>query len=109
MFPFKSITPEEFFANYKDQASVKLIDVREEEELEDVSTPLALHFPLSTFDPKVISRDISKDSKVFVLCRSGSRSKRAALILCQEGYTDVYNVEGGIMAWENGGFPVDRG
>ncbi len=109
MYPFKSVTPEEFYANHKNQASVKLIDVREDEELEDVSTPLALHFPLSTFDPKVVSQDIAKDSKVFVLCRSGSRSKRAALILCQEGYKDVYNVEGGIIAWEAGGLPVDRG
>lgn len=109
MYPFKSVTPEEFYTKYKDQASVKLIDVREDEELEAVSTPMALHFPLSTFDPKVVSQEITKDSKVFVLCRSGSRSKRAALILCQEGYTEVYNVEGGIMAWEAGGLPVDHG
>lgn len=109
MYPFKLVTPEEFFANHKDQKNNRLIDVREDEELEVVSTPLALHYPLSSFDPQTISKEVPKDSKVFVLCRSGARSKRAALMLCQDGYSDVYNIEGGIIAWEAGGFPVEHG
>ena len=108
MYPFKLVTIEEFKENYKDRGAYQIIDVREDEELEVVSTPLAVHHPLSTFEPARIAEQIPKETKLFILCRSGARSKRAALMLCQEGYTDVSNLEGGIIAWESQGLPVDR-
>jgi rhodanese-related sulfurtransferase len=108
MYPFKLVTIEEFERDFKDRGSYKIIDVREDEELEVVSTPLADHYPLSSFDPQKIATSIPKETKLFILCRSGARSKRAALILCQDGFQDVSNLEGGIMAWEARGLPVNR-
>ena len=45
MYPFKLVTIEEFERDFKDRGSYKIIDVREDEELEVVSTPLADHYP----------------------------------------------------------------
>lgn len=109
MYPFKLVTIEEFQRDFKDQSAYKIIDVREDDELETVSTPLADHYPLSSFDPQRVAAAIPKDTKLFILCRSGARSKRAALLLCQEGFGDVSNLEGGIIAWEAQGLPVNRG
>ena len=43
---------------------------------------------------------IPKDKPVYVYCRSGNRSKKAKAILEQSGYTEIYELDGGIMAWE---------
>jgi rhodanese-related sulfurtransferase len=47
--------------------------------------------------------------RVYVLCRSGSRSARAALMLRDAGFEDVVNVSGGLLAWEAAGLPLERG
>jgi rhodanese-related sulfurtransferase len=41
-----------------------------------------------------------KDSPVYVYCRSGKRSLQACLMLEQAGFTQVHNVTGGILAWQ---------
>ena len=47
--------------------------------------------------------DIPKDRDILLLCRSGMRSQMAALYLAQDGYDsqNLYNLDGGIMAWSN--------
>lgn len=47
-----------------------------------------------------------KDAQIVVYCRSGSMSAQAALTLVELGYTDVWNVDGGMIAWENSGRPL---
>ena len=50
----------------------------------------------------------AKDGKIVVYCRSGSMSKSAALTLVSLGYTNIYDVQGGMAAWEAAGFPLLR-
>ena len=49
-----------------------------------------------------------KDRKVYVICRSGSRSAQASRVLTDGGHHNVYNVDGGMLAWEAAGFPATR-
>jgi rhodanese-related sulfurtransferase len=44
---------------------------------------------------------------LYVICRSGNRSKQASEILLKAGFKDVRNVEGGILAWQDAGFAVE--
>ena len=76
----------------------QLIDVREEFEYE-VSNLGGTLIPLGGI---LIEADkISKDKPVIVQCRSGKRSAAAIMQLEQLGYTNLYNLQGGILAWAN--------
>ena len=51
---------------------------------------------------------MSKDKAIFVYCASGHRSAAAASVLAQQGFKEVYNLDGGIGAWARAGLPIDR-
>jgi rhodanese-related sulfurtransferase len=105
------VTPQECFESLTDKHDGLLIDVRERDEFFHVSSPLAKNFPISSFSPDDISLEVNgdKNAKIFVICLSGGRSYRASLILQNEGFTNIANVEGGMRAWETASFPVQRG
>lgn len=79
-------------------ASLRLIDVRETEEYATGHIPGAVLIPLGELQERLSELDTSDD--IAVICRTGRRSAEAAKILCQAGYTRVYNVSGGMVAWE---------
>lgn len=74
----------------------QLIDVREAYEVE-IANIGGEHIPMGSV---MTSLDkISKDQKVVVHCRSGARSAAIVQNLEKNGYTNVYNLKGGILAW----------
>jgi rhodanese-related sulfurtransferase len=77
----------------------QLIDVREQHEYDNANINGIL-IPMG----EIASRydEISKDKKVIVQCRSGARSANVIGFLEQNfDYTNLYNLEGGIIAWAN--------
>ncbi|MCU0509220.1 MAG: rhodanese-like domain-containing protein [Anaerolineae bacterium] len=82
------------------------LDVREQSEYD------AGHIPDITLIPtgEVAQRlaEIPKDKPVVVTCRSGNRSAQVTQFLREQGYTNVHNMEGGILAWQGAGFPVEK-
>lgn len=76
----------------------QLIDVREEFEYE-VSNLGGVLIPLGGI---LIEADkIAKDKPVIMQCRSGKRSAAAIMQLEQLGYTNLANLQGGILAWQS--------
>ena len=51
--------------------------------------------------------ELAADQPVYVICRTGNRSQTASETLVGLGYTQVYNVDGGITAWLDAGLPVE--
>jgi phage shock protein E len=85
---------------------VVLLDVREQWEYD------AGHIPGVTLIPtgEIAGRlnEIPTDKTVIVTCRSGNRSGQVVDFLRQQGFTNVHNMEGGILAWERAGYEVQR-
>jgi len=78
--------------------NVGLVDVREQEEFDEVN--LGGHLiPLSEFEARW--SEVPKDKPVYIYCRSGRRSRTALEYLKKQGYTNAMNVTGGILAWLN--------
>lgn len=79
------------------QEDFQLVDVREPHEYEAANINGEL-IPLQTI-PQNIDK-IDKNKKVVVMCRSGKRSANAIQYLQSQGFKDLHNLEGGILAWK---------
>ena len=84
-----------------------LVDVREPTEFRDVRVEGAALVPMSAFAAR--HAELPKDRPLLMMCAAGSRSAAAAAFLLRSGWTDVANVDGGIVAWQRAGLPVRRG
>ena len=74
-----------------------LLDVRQPDEWEQANIPGATLIPLGEL-PERFS-ELPRDQKLIVHCKAGGRSARACGFLLEQGFTDVWNVEGGMDAW----------
>ena len=94
----KEITVSELKDLKDKKADFQLIDVREEHELE-ICEIGGQHIPMGDVMDNLDK--ISKDKKVVIHCRSGARSGAICQALETQGYNNVYNLKGGIIAWAN--------
>lgn len=78
-------------------SGAQLVDVREADEVAAGSLPEAINIPLSEFADRFTELDST--CPVVLLCRSGARSGQAAGFLAANGFHDVTNLEGGMLAW----------
>ena len=90
----------------RNRDDVVLIDVREDWEYADGHIPGATLIPLGEV-PNRLS-EIPKDKTVVAVCRSGNRSGQATNFLRQQGFENVHNMQGGMNAWSQAGFEVER-
>lgn len=93
----KEITVQELKTMIDQNEDFQLIDVRETFEYE-VSNLDGINIPLAGI--LIESDKISKDIPVVMQCRSGKRSAQAVMLLEQQGYTNLANLKGGILAWK---------
>ena len=82
---------------YQQTEGALLLDVRGADEYAEGHIPGSVNIPLQLLPMKKgLPEDL--DTPIFVYCRSGGRSRRAAAFLEKEGYENVKNI-GGIMNW----------
>jgi rhodanese-related sulfurtransferase len=108
MSHYKETTADEVYEQYQKLGSVHLIDVREADEFAELRTPLSRNLPLSELhDPACIAGlGINKSEAIYLICRSGKRSARACEMLAEQGYQRLYNISGGMRAWQAGLLPT---
>jgi len=92
----KEITVQELKEKKENGEDFQLIDVREDFEYE-MSNLGGVLIPLGGI--LIESGKIDKIKPVIVMCRSGKRSAAAIMQLEQNGFTNLYNLKGGILAW----------
>ena len=87
----------------KRRSELHLLDVREQDEWDAGHIDGAQHIPLGELGARV--GEVPKDRVVVAVCRSGSRSDRAAKGLRASGF-QAENLEGGVTAWARSGLPL---
>ncbi|PAE15059.1 rhodanese-like domain-containing protein [Virgibacillus sp. 7505] len=94
----RNIQPEELDELIENgTSSYKVIDVREDEEVEQGMIPGAIHIPLQQIPEKL--PELPMDDTYVLVCRGGHRSMNAAAFMENQGY-DVINMDGGMLEWK---------
>lgn len=85
-----------------------VVDVREANEVASGMIRGAIHIPLAQLKERLGELDKYKDKPIVMACRSGNRSAHAIGILRKNGFNDLYNLKGGVMAWQHASLPLTR-
>ncbi|MBE3556624.1 MAG: molybdopterin-synthase adenylyltransferase MoeB [Firmicutes bacterium] len=88
------------------KGEVYLLDVRNPDEYAQSHIEGSHLLPLPSLPEHL--NEVPKDRKVICICHVGQRSAQAARLLRAAGYRSVYNMTGGMLAWESEGRPVVR-
>lgn len=97
------VVPEISVAEAKRMKDAVFVDVREDDEWDTGHIEGALHLPLSALYDGTKTPDdlgLNKDQDIILYCRSGQRSLTAGHLFIGHGYGQVYNLTGGILAWD---------
>ena len=90
------------------QGSTLVLDIREGDEFTQGHLPRARHIPLSQLSNRLDEIGKFKDKPVIVTCKTGARAGAAARALKQAGFNQVYQLRGGVAAWEQASLPVEK-
>jgi rhodanese-related sulfurtransferase len=102
-----TISVEEAERRQADEPSSLLIDVREMDEYIELRPERSAFMPMSQLGGRF--SELPQDQPLMLICLSGGRSARATAFLTQQGFADVSNVEGGMMAWKRADLPMRAG
>ena len=85
-----------------------VLDVRSMKEFQDGHIVNSINIPLNGLGNNLKQMEKHRDKPVVIVCRSGSRSGSACSVLRKNGFENVKNLRGGMLAWENANLPVKR-
>jgi len=100
------ITPTELGARIARGETLQILDVREFPEFAAGHLASARLVPLHELEARF--NELNPNALVVCVCRSGKRSAQAAEKLMSLGFSDIAQLEGGLMGWERAGLPLVR-
>jgi len=93
-------------ADLYDSGEIAVIDVREAWEYEAGHIPGAALIPLGELEERI--DEVPRDVPVVLVCRSDNRSGQALSLLRRQGFDNLSNMMGGMLAWEAAGYAIAR-
>ena len=84
-----------------------IIDVRSNREWDNQRIPGAIHIPLSDLKGRMHELKSYEGKQLIMQCAVGGRSSKAVEILQQAGFSNVSNMNGGLVAWQKANLPVE--
>lgn len=87
-----------------------VLDIRTPEEVATGTLPGAIQF-IDFYSPTFQAQiaELDRDTTYLVYCRSGNRTQEATRIMSDLGFSDVYQLDGGILEWVDSGLPLAQG
>ncbi|ROQ26638.1 rhodanese-related sulfurtransferase [Streptomyces sp. PanSC19] len=107
--PAPALTPAALHRLVQEGRAPRLLDVRTPGEFRTAHIPGSHNVPLQTLIEHRAEFLPHLDGDVVLVCRSGQRAARARQTLADAGLPDLRVLEGGVVAWEAAGSPVERG
>lgn len=101
---FKIITVAELKTMLEQESKLVLLDVRTDAEVARGKILQGDSLPLHLLPMRLGGMD--RDAITVFYCQMGGRSAQAAAFAAANGFTDVYNLQGGIAAWAQAGYPI---
>lgn len=97
---YKNISKQDLKEVLKTTKEVQLVDVRTEAEFNQgaIKGAVLIDFWSPTFLSK-ITEELDKNKPVYLYCKVGGRSSKAAKMLIKEGFAKVYSLQGGYSDW----------
>ncbi len=102
----RTIRAADFKAGMESSPNHLLLDVRTDAEYQAEHIDTSLLIPVQELEKRLNEIIEWKNLPVFVYCRTGNRSMTAAKMLSDAGFSEIYNLEGGIGGWTREGFPT---
>lgn len=101
--------------NYMDVTPAELKTMLDRKDFTFVNVHIPFEGDIANTDASIAYNEIdqnldklpAKDAKVVLYCRSGRMSTEAAQTLVKLGYTDVWNLDGGMIAWQQAGYALE--
>jgi len=90
------------------QKDATVVDVRPAADYAKGHIINAVNIPMNGFKNQTAALGKYKDKPVIVACRSGAQSQAASNVLRKAGFPEVYNLKGGVLAWESANLPLTR-
>ena len=84
--------------------TIRVIDIRQPAELNGGIIPGAEALPMHIIPLRI--NEFKRDEKLVMVCRSGARSAQACMFMQQQGYDNVFNLRGGMIAWARSGLEI---
>jgi rhodanese-related sulfurtransferase len=85
-----------------------VVDVRPTAEFAKGHIINAVNIPMNGFKKQIGTLHKHKDRPILITCRSGSQSSMACGQLRKEGFGDVHNLRGGVLAWQSDNLPLSK-
>lgn len=85
-----------------------VLDVREESEYKAGHLLNARLIPLGKLRERIGELGKYREQPVVVVCRSGNRSGTACAMLNKQGFSQTYNLAGGVIAWQKANLPLEK-
>ncbi len=102
------LAPEAFQAQLASQPEAQLIDVRAAPEVAQGKLAEAVNIDVRQADFETHLAELNRDKPVFLYCRSGRRSAYIVGVLEEMGFWEVYDLRGGILAWQQARLPINK-
>jgi rhodanese-related sulfurtransferase len=85
-----------------------VVDVRPMADFSAGHIVKSINIPMNSFKNQISQLEKHKDKPIIIACRSGAQSSAVCRQLRSEGFEKVYNLQGGILAWQNANLPTTR-
>lgn len=85
-----------------------VLDVRDENEFNTGHILNSMQIPLGKLRERIGELERYRERPIVVVCRSGQRTTAACVLLGKQGFGQVYNLAGGVLAWQKAGLPLEK-